>query len=73
MDAVLNHVTKNKFDVTLSENNVNKRKSKSYKKRMGKLSRKAKANFPGKISYVVTKERSNDKIWKNCFLCLRRE
>lgn len=48
-------------------------KSKSYKKRMGKLSRKAKANFPGKVSYVVTKERSNDKIWKNCFLWLRRE
>lgn len=27
---------------------------------MGKPSRKAKANFPGKVSYVIKKERSND-------------
>lgn len=31
-------------------------KSKSYKKRMVKLSRKAKVNFPGKVSYVIIKE-----------------
>lgn len=43
-------------------------KPKSYKKRMGKPSRKAKANFPGKISYVIKKKRDQMIIMKELFL-----
>lgn len=40
---------------------------------MGKPSRKAKVNIPGKVSCVITKEKSSDKLWKSCSLFTRSE
>lgn len=41
--------------------------------RMGKQSRKGKANIPGKVSSAITKKKLNYELWKSCFLFRRHE